>query len=540
MKLPRIFIFALLLLPLLFGPAAADLADLGITPLQAELTGRPLGMGGAFVGLADDVNTALYNPAGLAWNKGVAVTGKDSDNLTVIQAYPNGNNSSFGLALLTNKITKIPVSTTEEANFNNTTAYVSYGTKLTFIPRLEDNAFFQRFGLGINIKGIVNQTLRRTGQFDRSATGWNLDFGMLWKPNDWGSVGANWQNILPAGVVKWDIGSSESMPSSFRLGAAAKIVGDLGSLIFIDGQELLLAGEVDIASKGNSVAQLGLEYGWFKSLYIRTGWQQQQTITGLSSDITYGLGYRNELWGCDFTSYREPANNQRYYAISLLYFPADWIVARNLDIEQPKVMLEQPIESISLKDNIITYDDKIEISGVVKPGVSVLINNLPVDLTADNNFKTIVPLLLKKNLIIVEARYQGEKKVWKYKVFRKARVYVPNAAQSQDAMNKKEKVEDLVTMGVIEVKPDTSFVMETGVTRGELASWLVKSADITVPIVTRDVCVDVSKDNPLAPFIKAAVDQKIMPLYADGTFRPDAIVSKKEGDAIFAKFGALR
>jgi len=35
---------------------------------------RPLGMGGAFVAIADDANAAFYNPAGLGWQSGITVT----------------------------------------------------------------------------------------------------------------------------------------------------------------------------------------------------------------------------------------------------------------------------------------------------------------------------------------------------------------------------------------------------------------------------------------------------------------------------------
>jgi hypothetical protein len=107
----------------------------------------------------------------------------------------------------------------------------------------------------------------------------------------------------------------------------------------------------------------------------------------------------------------------------------------------------------------------------------------------------------------------------------------------KDLEKKKEKIESLVTLGVIEIKPDTNFVMETGITRGELATWLVKAADLKVEKVTADLFSDVKKDDPLAPYIKVAVDQKFLQPFADGTFRPNAVVSKAEGEAIFNKFG---
>lgn len=58
----RLFIAALLLI----GQAAG--ADLLRVPFEAV---RPLGMGNAFVAIADDSNALFYNPAGLSWVKGL-------------------------------------------------------------------------------------------------------------------------------------------------------------------------------------------------------------------------------------------------------------------------------------------------------------------------------------------------------------------------------------------------------------------------------------------------------------------------------------
>jgi hypothetical protein len=188
---------------------------------------------------------------------------------------------------------------------------------------------------------------------------------------------------------------------------------------------------------------------------------------------------------------------------------------------------------ISLEDNLVTYDDKIDVFGKVKPGVEVYINGLRAAVDQDNAFKTTVPLRLGKNLVIVEARYEGEKKTWKYKVLRKAKVEVADP-------EKREKVESLVTLGVIEISPGEEFVMEAGITRGELSSWLVKSADIKLPEVKEDLFPDVPKDHPLAPYIKVVADMKLLMPFPDGTFRPGAPVSKEEGTAIFKRFGAAR
>jgi len=538
-------IFALILAMALAVPVYAQLDDLSINPLRIEIGSRPLGMGGAFTGLADDMNSVLYNAGGLAWAKGISLSMRDSENITAVQAYPTGFGSSLGLAVVTTRISDVAVSPTVAANSSSNVVSLSYGTKLTFIPQLYQDPAFQRLGLGISIKGLMGQTLRQTGELDRSATGWDLDLGILWKGTDWWSAGISLQNILPAhalggGVIKWDIGGEEGIPAVGKIAASARVIGDIGSPIFMEGRELLLAGEIDVARNRPMLLRLGGEWNFDKKYYIRTGFMQQRARSGTSSDINLGFGMRFERWGIDFASYREPVQDERFFYASFLYVPKDWIVVRKLDIDKPVVMIEKPIETISLEDNIITYDDKIDVFGRVKPGVEVYINGLRASLLADNSFRVVVPLSLGKNLIVVEARYESEKKVWKYKVLRKARIKVADAARVENLESKKEAVESLVTMGVIEITPEAEFVMEAGVTRGELSSWLVKAADITIPEVRKDLFADVSKDHPLAPYIKVITDMKLLLPFPDGTFRPEAVVSKEEGDAIFARFGVTR
>ncbi len=525
-------------------PAYAQLDELSINPLKIEIGSRPLGMGGAFTGLADDMNSVLYNPGGLAWAKGISLSVRDPENVTAVQAYPTGFGSSLGLAVVTTSISDIPISA-GTANSNSNVISLSYGTKLTFIPRLYQDPTFQRLGIGFSIKGLMGQTLRRTGELDRSATGWDLDLGLLWKGADWWSAGMSLQNILPAhtlggGVINWDIGGEEGIPAVGAFAASARVIGDIGSPVFMEGRELLLGVEIDVYRSRPMLLRLGGEWNFDKRYYVRTGFMQQHARVGISSGINLGFGMRLERWGIDFVSYHQPVQDERFFYVSFLYFPKDWIVVRKLDVEKPAVMIEKPIEAISLEDNIVTYDDKIDVFGKVKPGVEVYINGLRASLLADNSFRVVVPLSLGKNLIIVEARYESEKKVWKYKVLRKARIKVADEEKVKDLENKKEAVESLVTMGVIEITPEAEFVMEAGVTRGELSSWLVKAADITLPEVNKDLFADVPRDHPLAPYIKVVTDMKLLLPFPDGTFRPGAVVSKEEGEAIFARFGVAR
>ena len=525
-----------LILTLLTIPARAHLAELGINPLRLEMGARPLGMGAAFVGLADDVNAALYNPAGLAWAKGVSLTLKDLDNMAGVQAYPFGNNSSFGLAIITSKISNFPIPA-GVASSNGSIVLISYGTKLTFLPMLYKQESFQKIGVGISFKGLFGQTLQRTGERDRSANGWDLDLGLLWKGGEWWSVGFSAQNFLPAGAlgggqIVWDLGGTEGIPATLKLGGSARIIGDLGSPVFMEGRELDVGGEIDFSSGSSTLLRLGGEWGLNKTFFFRTGIMQQPKPAGAVSNLNFGLGYRAENWGADLASFYEPLRDEGVICFSVLYLPKDWVVLKKLDVERPALMLEAALEKISLEDNIVTYDDKIEVFGKVKPGVEVYVNDLRAATADDHTFRVMVPLQLEKNLIVVEARYEAEKKTWKYKVLRKAKVKVAGGKREELAAHR-QKVEELVTLGVLEVSPEAEFKLDASITRGEMAAWLAKSTGLPLPKVDKDLFKDVKQDHPLAAFIKIVVDWDLLRPFPDGTFRPDMPVSKEEGDRLF-------
>ncbi|OGB87716.1 hypothetical protein A3H38_04515 [candidate division WOR-1 bacterium RIFCSPLOWO2_02_FULL_46_20] len=555
----KVFVF-LFLFFICISLVYADLAELGINPLSMEIGSRPLGMGAAYAGLADDVNAVLYNPGGMAWAKGVSLSITSMTNIAAVQAYPTGYGSSFGFAVVTNKISDIPIPT-GIANSESSVVLLSYGTKLSFLPQYGKQDWLQRIGIGANLKGLMGQRLTRTGFIDRSASGWDLDLGFLWKGDDWWTAGLSMQNILPAralggGSIKWDIGGEEEgIPSVTKIAASARVIGDIDTPIFMEGRELVISGELDFSLAKQTLLRLGGEWNFSKEFYIRTGIMQQSGGQGVSSDLNFGVGYLTEKWGIDFATYREPAMGARYSYLSVLYFPQDWIVFRRLSFNQPSMILEEAIEQISLVNNAVTYDEKIEVFGKVKPGVDVYINDLRAAIGSDYSFKTVVPLHLKKNLVVVEARYESEKKTWKYKVLRKKKVELAEekkvkeelehavtsedkktlAEKEKEILKTKEKVETLVTMGVIEVSPEADFAMDAGITRGELATWLVKASGAPLPEIKENLYVDVPATHPLAPYIFVVNKLKILQHFPDGTFRPDALVSKDEGAIIFKR-----
>ena len=119
---------------------------------------RPLAMGGAFVGLADDGNALFYNPAGLAWEKGFSI-------LSSYEARPGtasyGNLSAslphFGFGVHYFDFGDVP-KTDEYGNVLGTFGYRDYaliaaaGIKAADLPFLARMPLAENIGFGLKAK----------------------------------------------------------------------------------------------------------------------------------------------------------------------------------------------------------------------------------------------------------------------------------------------------------------------------------------------------------------------------------------------------
>ena len=197
-----------------FGKYAGEFMAIGIG-------GRPLGMGGAFVAVANDVTAGYYNPAGLANLNYPQVSLMHSEQFGNLVNYdyaavgiPFGTDMSFGLSVMRLGVDGIPDTrnalidgqTGELINdINNIYARLDYSRitefsnqdwafYLTFAKRMSD-----KFYWGANIK-IIRRDIAEFG-----ATGVGFDFGAFYTPIDNLTLGLNAQDITTT-LVAWDTG----------------------------------------------------------------------------------------------------------------------------------------------------------------------------------------------------------------------------------------------------------------------------------------------------------------------------------------------
>src|ERR1017187_2417019 len=105
-KTSRILVFTAVMLSLFSINLLADQGTTSAVFLKLEQGARPISMGGAFVGAADDVNAVMWNPAGLSRLPSFQITlmhtvyFADMFYSYLAAAYPAGEIGTFGLGIV--------------------------------------------------------------------------------------------------------------------------------------------------------------------------------------------------------------------------------------------------------------------------------------------------------------------------------------------------------------------------------------------------------------------------------------------------------
>lgn len=206
--------------------------------------GRALGMGGAFVAVANDVTAGYYNPAGLAninYPQIALMHSEQFGNLVNYDygsvAIPFGTDMSFGLSAMRLGVDGIPDTRNARLDTNgdgiiddNDQLRLDYSKikefsnqdwafYLTFAKRQSENFYW-----GANIK-IIRRDLAEYG-----ATGIGFDVGAFYSPLENLFLGANIQDVTTT-LVAWNTGRNELVSPTVKLGAAYKLTEFLGGYI---------------------------------------------------------------------------------------------------------------------------------------------------------------------------------------------------------------------------------------------------------------------------------------------------------------------
>ncbi|MGB7061531.1 MAG: PorV/PorQ family protein [Candidatus Zixiibacteriota bacterium] len=308
----RRFLLTIGLLLTLFAPAygakyAGEFLSLGVG-------GRALGMGGAFVGVADDVTASFWNPAGLAQLNRKELSFMHAETFGSLL---NQDFVAFALPLMQENRRSALAFSLQRLGGGGVKIPEKIDTNLVVLLREESHAdyalFFSYshqmrpgFLWGANLKLLYRDVVTT------SAYGIGADLAFLAKPYSFLSLGANLMD-LTSSLLFFDNGTTETINPTTKLGLALNRSFKDFSLVLATDADVRYEGRKSAAQfwLGHLSADMhyGLEVSYRGKVAGRLGFDQ--------GDFTAGAGLWVDQFGLDlaFLSHDELDNT---YRISLL------------------------------------------------------------------------------------------------------------------------------------------------------------------------------------------------------------------------------
>ena len=298
----------------------------GAAFLKIGAGARPTGMGGAFTGVADDVNAIYWNAAGLSAIKGknefVAMRAELFQGLQYnffAFAHPMREYGTIAVGMINLNITGIESRTTDsdapDSTFaSNDSAYsLAYAKKLTFgsLPSEDEEG-------GLHV-GLIGKAIRQTLAGEAANT-FAADFGTLYQFSGEASLGLAVQNV---GAQQKFKNEADPLPLTVNLGTSYRLGRDwlISGVRTGDRKNgLLLALDGHAPRDEYPSARIGMEFthGWSEStaVSVRAGYEtgRVQQIAGTETGVSAGAGLCWRFFTFDFAwvPYGNLGNTFRY------------------------------------------------------------------------------------------------------------------------------------------------------------------------------------------------------------------------------------
>ncbi len=278
-----------ILVPLLsWGGGDNDLSHIPGAFVDIGYGARPMGMGGAYVGLADDHNAPIWNPAGMLRVQGHGVNFMWAKQLGFI---PYNYLSYSGELAPDHRIGGALIFSGDDLLTENT-FLTSYATTLKRInPRLA------KVYVGINVKirwaSFGNNSGGDPDRVTGDAFGYGIDLGTMWIISEKAAAGLLLRDFL--NDITWNSSTSgkysEAVPGEMVMGLSLKpapkavIAADLRKALHQDVEDRLM---------------IGVEYRVLELLTLRAGWGRNIDAEYHNQDISLGIGLYRKISRLDF------------------------------------------------------------------------------------------------------------------------------------------------------------------------------------------------------------------------------------------------
>lgn len=303
--------------------------------------GRALGMGGAFVAIANDVTSGYYNPAGLANINYPQLSLMHSEQFGNLVNYdygavviPYSKDMSFGLSIMRLGVDGIPDTRNalydangdgiidikdDRLDYSKITEFSNqdWAFYLSFAKRQSENFYW-----GVNAK-IIRRDLAEYG-----ATGIGFDVGAYYEPMENLFLGANLQDATTT-LIAWNTGRNELVSPTLKVGGAYKFVEILGGYI-------MPALDLDIRFENRRFASnfnigpvsfdmhAGFEYNFKNVVSVRAGYSDVK-------QFTVGAGVKLPKLNIDYSF-------ARFTASEIDRLPDTHRISLMLTLEEPRFL----------------------------------------------------------------------------------------------------------------------------------------------------------------------------------------------------------
>ncbi|MFA4967187.1 MAG: S-layer homology domain-containing protein [Candidatus Margulisiibacteriota bacterium] len=526
----------IVLLGLLLLCQTVVLAAAANDPVTIGSSARILGMGRAFVGLADDSSALFINPAGLIQlENGMfnSMLGKHINeyNQVVLGGAMPFDFGSLGLGFTSYSISVsvpsfestggLPPILNGQSNYTYgiKTYLISYAKKLDFI--------LNNLSAGATLK-LYQGDLSGSTISALTASGMDLDLGLLYKVNKNLQAGIALQSILPSsmgGKLHWSDNTDESLPATVKSGISFKPLNNLSVGLDMDYFPTQ-AGIPTLFHIGGEWSPI-VDMNWLRAFTLRGGIDQSSAGDKMYNNMSLGVGVKVDGFSFDYAyhTYSDFSQFSSHY-ISLSYgYP-----------EKKKESKEKKeIFIINNPSFEVSYNEKLNVTGkIFSPDVKkVAVSQESVGIAADNSLNAQLPLKLGANFLDFTAMDVNDKplKTIGIKVVR-----LKTFADLASDYWAKLPIEYLATLNIITGFPDETFKPENSVNRAEMCSLLIKAAGTKLASEVSKKFKDVPDNHWAVKFIETAADEQYVTGYPDKTFKPSRAITRAEGVSIIARF----
>ena len=556
-KMKKYLILLIAVLVLTSGNSFAAISGSVTDPMYIGVGARPLGMGKAFVAVAEDGDTVFLNPAGL----GRLTTPKlssmysnlmgDVNYMVLSGTYPL-EVGSIGLGYIGSRVDNIWILGSDAVSsghyptpvgfggWSNNILFLSYGFPLKALTEYGKGVY-----VGANIKYFDQSN---SGTDDASAAngrGVDMDLGVLYTPNGWLTLGLNQQNIIPAslgGVMTFKSGLEEGIPTMTKAGVSVGILGKVDKALIESPMKLTVAADSDLYifdPSRPSGLHIGAELWPINILALRAGIDKDPTPSTVNAaeatNLTLGVGLRFSGLAFDYAYHPYSSINEN----ATHYFSISYVGPDEETQKSGYIKLLKP------RDKLITRKDYVTVSGIAAPSFVGYIKVNGVVIPIDNNmggektFSSKITLEKHgKNFLIFEV-FDNNGNLLETHTRRILRLQTFNDVGEEYWA--RVPIEYCATADLVNGYPGGDFMPDRILVRAELATMLVRAKGEELLAVEKGsrVFPDVSSNHWAARYIKTANERGLVIGYPDKTFRPIRTLNRVEGVTVMSRFDNL-